>query len=188
MCGDLNSLIAKHSGLVYSQLHKFHLVDDQDAESIGYEALYNAIRDYDETKGTKISTVATVYIYNALGSYVRSLNSKRQIQTVSYNDVAYSDDAEDHEFLELLSSGETVEGDYIRRELCRLALAAFNNQYDKLTNEKHKEILKVWQDSEFTETTKGISKIVGVSQSYVSQVINNFKHRLRKELEDMYYD
>lgn len=181
-------LIKKHSGLVYSQLHKFKLAQDPEAESIAYEALYNAILNFDDSKGTKLSTVATVYIYNALGSYVRTLNAKRQIQTVSYNSIAYTDDSEEHEFLDLLPSGHSVEGCYIHKEECRLAMQAFNNQYDRLTNEKHKLILAAWKESEFSATTKDIAKDVGVSQSYVSQVINMFKFSLRKELEELHYD
>lgn len=185
---DINNLIADNVGLIHKQLKKFNLAQDPEAESIGYEALYNAILNYDSEKGTKLSTVATVYIYNALGSYVRTLNAKRQVQLISYNNVAYTDDSEDHDFLDLLPSEHSVEDDYIHKEECSLALKAFNNRYDKLTNEKHKIILKAWKDSEFVATTKDIAKDVGVSQSYVSQVINNFKFSLRKELEELHYD
>ena len=185
---DVNELIADNIGLIHKQLNKFNLAEDPEAESIGYEALYNAILNYDSTKGTKLSTVATVYIYNALGSYVRALNVKRQLQLVSYNNVAYTDDTEEHEFLDLLPSEHNVEDEYIHKEECSLALVAFNNRYDKLTNEKHKAILKAWKDSEFVATTKDIAKEVGVSQSYVSQIINNFKFTLKKELEELHYE
>lgn len=185
---DLNMLIQTHSGLVYSQLHKFNLIHDQDAESIAYEALYNALSNFDESKGTKISTVATVYIYNALGSYIRTLNKKRVIPVISYNNVAYEDDSIEHEFVDMLSTGESVEDAYLHTELCRLARDTFNELYDTLTNDVHKTILKLWDESDFTMTTVEISKQVNVSQSYVSQVINNFKFRMKKKLEDTYYD
>lgn len=185
---DIDKLISDNKGLIFEQLNKFNLVEDPEAESIGYEALYNAIRNYDSEKGTKLSTVATVYIYNALGSYVRTLNTKRRIQTVSYNNVAYTDDSEEHEFIELIPAGNSIEEALIRREKNRLVREVFNKMYDKLTNEKHKAILAAWRDSEFIAQTKDIAVIVGVSQSYVSYVINNFKHSLKKELEEIYYD
>lgn len=188
MQGDINALIRTHSGLVYSQLHKFNLINDPDAESFAYEALYNAIRNFDESKGNKLSTVATVYIYNALGSYVRSLKSTRQIRPISYNNVAYTDDNEEHEFVDLISSDADIESNVLLAEEHSYAMAAFNELYDMLTNEKHKVILKAWKDSEFEAQTKDIAKEVGVSQSYVSQVINNFKFRLKKKLEETYYD
>lgn len=185
---DLNTLIKKHSGLVYSQLHKFHLINDPEAESIAFEALLNALRTYDESRNTKLSTVATVCIYNALGSYVRKLNKQRVIETVSYNNIAYTDDSESHEFVDMLSTGEDIESNYIRSELYAYTRKAFNELYDTITNDKHKTILKVWNESDFTATTVEISKQIGVSQSYVSQVISGFKFKLRKKLEGMYYD
>lgn len=181
-------LIQTHSGLVYSQLHKFKLIQDQEAESIAFEALYNAISNFDESKGTQLSTVATVYIYNALGSYVRTLNKKRILQIVSYNNVAYEDEAEEHEFVDMLSTGESIESNYIRTELHKHTRNTFNELYDTLTNETHKTILRLWNESDFEATTVEISKQVNVSQSYVSQVINNFKFKMKKKLEDMYYD
>lgn len=185
---DIDKLIDVNRGLVYKQLIKFKLTNDPEAESIGFEALYNAILKYDQTRGAELSTVASVYIYNALGSYVRSLNVKRQIQTVSYNATAYQEDGRNHEFLDVLSSGTSVEDDYIHKEMCRYAVLAFDKLYDTLTNENHKHILRLWKESEFAAKTTDISKRVGVSQSNVSQVINIFKHRLKKELEEMYYD
>lgn len=185
---ELNTLIQRHSGLVYHQLHKFNLVQDCDAESIAYVALCNAIRNFDASKGTKLSTVATVYIYNALGSYIRTMHKKRVIQTISYNNIAYSDDAEEHEFLDMLSTKESTEDAYVRKELCEHTRRVFNELYDTLTNEKHRVIISIWNDSDFSMTTVEISKAAGVSQSYVSQVINNFKFKMKKKLEDMYYD
>lgn len=188
MQGDMNVLIAKHKGLVYKQLHKFSLVHDPEAESIAYEALYNALQNYDSEKGNAISTVATVYIYNALGSYVRTLNKQRQIQTISYHNIVHTDNDEEHEFVDIIPVGIDIEQEYIKKEVGRIALATFDEQYDKLTNDKHKTILSLWRDSEFSMTTTEIASQVKVSQSYVSQVINNFKFTLRKKLEDVYYD
>lgn len=179
----VDKTIDDNKGLVYRQLRRFGLVDDTEAISIGYEALYNAIINYDETKGNALSTVATVYIYNALGTYVRTLNRKRQIQTVSYNAPT-----EDGEVLDLLKSETNIEKEYCHKEMCRCAMEAFNKLYDNLANDKHKLILGLWRESGFEASTVQLSKETGVSQSYVSQVINKYKHCLKKELEDMYYD
>lgn len=185
---DLDMIIESHLGLIYDQLRKMHLANDPDAESIAYEALYNAVLKFDASKGIKLSTVATVYIRNALGSYIRSLNTKRVIKTVSYNNVAYTDDSEEHEFVDMLSNGESAEEEYMRSELHRQTRKAFNELYDKLTNDKHRDILRLWNESDFAATTVEIAKQLSVSQSYVSQVINNFKAKMKKKLEDMYYD
>ena len=180
-------LIKKHSGLVYNQLRKFYLNDDPEAESIGFEALYNALLNYDESKGTAFSTVATVYIYNALGCYLRSLNAKRKIQTISYNNLVSSDSGETHEFVELLASGEDPECAYIDKDLCAQAMKCFDETYDKLTNEKHKAIVGLWREYEFDIQTKEIAKQLDISQSYVSQVLNMFRGTMKKKLESVYY-
>ena len=185
---SIDSLIEQNKGLVYKQLHRFNLIDDHDAESLAFEALSKAISTYNSNAGTKLSTYATVLIYNTLGSYVRTLNSRNQLQVISYHSVAYTDDKGEHTFEELLASDEDIEGCYIRSELQKLAMQTFDASYDKLTNERHKEILKAWKDSDFEAQTKEIAVMVGVSQSYVSQVINNFKYTLKKQLEDVYYD
>jgi DNA-directed RNA polymerase specialized sigma subunit len=164
------------------------LIDDPEAESIAYEALYNALMNYDASKGTAISTVITVYVYNALGSYVRTLNKQRQLHVISYNNIAYNDETEEHEFVDTIPADTDIEKEYISKEIGKMSLRIFDEQYNTLTNEKHKAILKEWRDSDFCALTTDIAKHVGVSQSYVSQVINNFKHCLKKKLEDIYYD
>lgn len=188
MQGDINTLIAANKGLVYKQLNKYNLAKDPEAESIGYEALYNAVLDFDISKGTKLSTLATVYIYNALGSYVRTLNKKRQLEVISYNNVAYTDNGDEKEYVDFLASTNTVEEAYISKEQCIAVQQAVQELYDNLTNEKHKIILAKWRDSGYTAKTKELAKEVEVSQPYVSQVISSFKFKLKQRLEEHYYD
>lgn len=188
MQDDINATITKHIGLIFNQLKKFNLAKDPEAESIGYEALYNAILTYDQSKNVQFSTYASVCIYNALGSYVRTQNKQRQLEVISYNNVAYSEDGTDHEFVDFLSTPSDVEQDFMRKELHGIVREEFQKQYDTLTNEKHKTIITLWRNSEFEASMVSIAKQAGVSQPYVSQVINSFKFNLRKRLEEHYYD
>jgi len=185
---DINDKIAANAGLIFAQLKKFKLAKDPEAESIGYEALYNAILTYDQSKKVQFSTYASVCIYNALGSYVRTLNKQRQLEVISYNNIAFSDDGTDHEFVDFFEAPTGVEDDYIRNERCKLVRQAVQEQYDKLTNEKHKSIILLWCKSGYSMTSVAIAKEIGVSQPYVSQVISNFKFKLKKRLEEYYYD
>lgn len=188
MQDDINDKIASNVGLIFNQLNKFNLAKDPEAESIGYEALYNAILTYDQSKSVQFSTYASVCIYNALGSYVRTQNKQRQLEVISYNNVAYTEDGTDHEFVDFISAPSDVEQDYMKKELHRLVREEFQKQYGMLTNEKHKSIISLWRDSEYEASMVSIAKQVGVSQPYVSQVINSFKFNLRKRLEEHYYD
>lgn len=188
MQGDINEVIASNVGLVYDQLNKFNLARDPEAESIGYEALYNAVCNFDENKGTKLSTLATVYIYNALGTYVRALNKKRQLEVISYNNIAYTADGDSKEYIDFLPDHKSVEDEYVRKETCKVVQQVVQELYDNLANEKHKVILAKWRESGYVATTKSLASEVGVSQPYVSQVINNLKFKLRQRLEEHYYD
>ena len=123
-----------------------------------------------------------------MGSYVRTQNKQRQLAVISYNNVAYSEDGTEHEFVDCLSTSADVEQDFMKKELYRIVREEFQKQYDMLTNEKHKAILSLWRNSEYTASMVSIAKQVGVSQPYVSQVINSFKFNLRKRLEEHYYD
>ena len=187
MQDNINDKIASNVGLIFNQLKKFNLATDPEAESIGYEALYNSILTYDQSKNVQFSTYASVCIYNALGSYVRTQNKQRQLELISYNNVAYSDDGTEHEFVDFLPAATSIEKDYLQDELHACVRAEVQNLYDSLTNEKHRVILAMWRDSEFTASTVTIAKEVSVSQPYVSQVINGFKSKLKKRLEDVYY-
>ena len=188
MQGDVNTKIASNVGLIFKQLKKFNLAKDPEAESIGYEALYNAVLTYDQSKNIQFSTYASVCIYNALGSYVRTLNKRRQLDIISYNNIAYSEDGTDHEFVDFLPTPSDVEQDFMKKELHRIVREEFQKQYDALTNKKHQVIISLWRDSEYEATMVSIAKQAGVSQPYVSQVINSFKFNLRKKLEEYYYD
>lgn len=180
---DVDKLIKDNVGLIRAQIHRLHLQNDPEAESIGYEALYKAIIDFDETRGLKLSTVATCYIYNALGSYIRFLNRKRQLEVVSYNNLT-----NDTEFIEFFAGTDDVAEEYARRELYKVTEEVFTTTYNKLTNEKQRAIIALWRDSDYERTYVDIAKAMNLSQPYVSQVINTFKFKLKKKLEEFYYD
>ena len=185
---DINSVIQKNTGLVEAQLKRLGVLFDHEAESIGFEALWNAAETYDDSKGYKFSTYATCCIYNALGSYIRTLNKKRQLEVVSYNNIAYNEDGVQHEFVDFFSASADVEKDFMKGELLKKVREVYRLSYSRLTNDKHKAIVKAWHDSEYEMTNKEIAQLVGVSQPYVNQVINTFKFSLRKKLEVDFYE
>lgn len=185
---DINKKVADNTGLIFKQLKKFYLANDPEAESIGYEALYHAILNFDQEKNVQFSTYATVCIYNALGTYVRTLNRQRQLEVISYHNVAYTEDGTDCEYESFLSNSVDIETGILKQELCEAVQKEFKRLYDNLTNEKHKLILSIWRDSEFEASMVSVAKEAGVSQPYVSQVINSFKHNMKERMEEYYYD
>ena len=175
--------IRNNCGLVYRQLHRFHLSNDNDAESLAFEALWKASVDYDKTKGTRFSTLATVYIYNSLCGYLRKLKAKNKLDFVSCN-AKLGDD--EHELIDLIAAIDTTDEDSAYEELCTNVVILYNELLEDVHNEKHRTILEIWRTAGFNCSATYIASKVGVSQSYVSQVLNVFKHNVKIEMESRY--
>lgn len=178
---DEEKLIADNMGLVYKGLHKFKLAYDSEAFSYAMEALMNAARTYDSSKAVKFSTYATVCIYNGIGKYVRQLNKKRVLETVSYEETIQGCD--ELTYYDMLGSDETPETQFLRKELVDNVEKAFAVAYDSLPSTS-RLVIDYWRESGFTATQVVIAKEVGVSQAAVSRTLSVFKYRLKKELED----
>lgn len=184
---EIDCLIKQNIGLMVNILKQYSLFRDPEAESIAFEALWRACEDYDESLGYKRSTLITIYVKRALGSYIRTLNKQRQIETVSYNNIAYSDDGTDHEFLDLLSADESVE-QQIMKDIFHQQVMEVYHEVAATLDGKKKAIIDEWEQSEFEATNKAIADATGVSQPYVNQVVATFKQRLRKRLKEDFYD
>lgn len=180
---DINDVIAENLGLVYTQLRRFGLTDDQDAESLAYEALYKAIQTYDAGTGNNLSTYATCVVSNALRGHVRTKKKKRQIQQISYYTLLHEDE-EDGYLLNMLHEAETAEEAIIRIELQSRLAAALDKVREEQTSDLRVEIFDIWRESNFTIHQKEIAKLVGVSQATVSIALGNFRYKLKQELED----
>lgn len=169
---SLEEIIKNNKGLVGKQLKKFGLVGDPAAISYGYEALYMAAKTYDESKSSKFSTYATVCIYNRLGSYVRKLNNKIEVNTISY-------DAIEEENPYYFKQDCDVDDNLMVEDIHN----AVSDCYDELSNHGHKTIVLLWVNSQYLATHSEIAEQLGYSQSYVSQVINKFRCELKNKLE-----
>lgn len=187
MHSDINDTIQNNKGLIFKQLRKLFLLNDPEALSIGYEALYRAILEYDEGKTTKFSTFASVCIYNALGTYLRHLNRVRQVSTVSYNALSSCNGEENGEYINILEGYPSAESVIIATELTEDIGQALITVRSRI-NKAQKGIMDCWVDGGFSITTVDIAKLSGLSQSYVSQALARIKYLLRKELEGSIYE
>lgn len=178
---DIDEKILANKGLMYKQLQRFNLVRDNEAESLGYEALYNAIKTYDASTGNCFSTYATVCIYNALGSYIRTTHKQRQLTVLSYNNIAGDDMCE---FEDFIGAPVDTEDEVLKHEFTRFLKTEIANLYEGITNKQQKLIIKQWLNSGCLDSFTKISNITGVSQPYVSQVIGQFRGRLRKAIKE----
>lgn len=171
----VNELIVLNYGLLNKQLSKFHLLNDPDALSYGYEALYNAILTYNSDRPNKFSTYASVCIYNKLGSYVRTLRAQKNNNIISYEIPVGIGTLAD-----LLESDIVIDDDLMVSSIH----STLARCYHTLTNSLFKQIIKLWILSEFTMTQVHIADKLGCSQTYVSQVLKQFKYKLEVMLRE----
>lgn len=177
----VEELIVLNYGLIGKQLYKFYMINDPEALSLAYEALYNAIITYDHNKNSAFSTYATVCIYNKLGSYVRSLNSNAVLDTTSYeNPISESGKT----LLDVLESPDTADGKLLSECGVEVILKYIVDYINDLRNPLHRIIVEQWVKSEFKLQHERIAKNLNCTQSYVSQVIKTFKNSLKKKLEE----
>lgn len=179
---DINEKIEANLGLVYQQLIRFNLTDDQDAESYAYEALYRAIITYDESAGTAFSTYAICVISNTLRMHIRKINRKRQLDIISY-DVTVSDEDSTGALVDTLAQAEDTESTVLFNELNGAVSEAFLKTYNSLS-EMHKKIIFMWYESDYKLTQSEIAKSLHLSQPSVSKALSNFKYKLKLELEE----
>jgi hypothetical protein len=102
---------------------------------------------------------------------------------VSYHALIHTKDGDVLDILGTIPGIISAEQEYLRTELHQVVRDTYAEQRAKVKNEKHGRILDTWQASHFEMNTIEIASSVGVSQSYVSQVLNNFKYSMRKRLE-----
>ena len=174
-------LIADNMGLVYMQLHKLNLAYDDEAFSFAMEGLMNAARTYDAEKNIQFSTYASVCIYNGVQMLLRKRNSKRQLVVVSYEEPIFEDGPK---CMDVLVGSEDLESLYMRHELLVATRKAFDKTFSAMRRGLGKDIINEWQNSNFEATHTDIATKLHTTQSYVSQVIKAFQHKLKIELED----
>lgn len=177
---DINQQIADNLGLVYTLLGKFHLTDDQDAESFAYEALHKAILTFNDANGAKFSTYATCVISNALRMHLRSKNKKRQLQTMSL----YEPYGDNFYLVDTIGSVDTTEDIVCTTLTHEEAINAYTRILNSISSAKQRHAIELWYNSGFTIKQSELATRVGLTQSMVSRTINGFKHRLKKELEE----
>lgn len=175
--------IASNRGLIYSQLKRFNLYGNQDAESIAYEALYKAILNFNTSRTTKFSTYAVVCIYNALGCYIRSQNRVRQLTTISYDTKIQNKAGDTTSLLSFLPSVVSIEDDYVKNELYAKMYQYIHLYLDSMKNKRQKSVVITWLNNFGEFSISAVAKQCHVSQSYASQVLQVFKASIKTKLE-----
>lgn len=181
--GDINKEIENNMGLVYKQLYRFHLTKDDEALSLGMEALWHALETFDAAKNFQFSTYASVCIYNALGRYVRHLNRKRQLDVISYNSIVEGQgDTTEFEFF-LGDLTDDPEKRILLAELGKVAEQIIHEEYNKLSGNA-RLVIGMWIASDYKVKQTELAKETGIPQATISRYLSAFKYKLKVRLED----
>ena len=165
-------LIIKHEGLVFYTMDMLNCKHTDEAISVGYEALWRAIETFDSSKKVKFSTYAVTCIRNAIWDMYRTQRE------VSAHEVFIED-------LQVeLGCNDTNLNPPEPSQSYLLVQEAVDEALKKLSGKK-RQIAIAWIGSKMSATA--IAQEVGCSQSYVSQVIGQVKHIIKKELVDAGY-
>lgn len=179
---DINDKIAANAGLVYQQLARFKLTEDQDAESLAYEALYRAVLTFDEKTGNAFSTYAVCCISNALRKHIRHINRKSQLSVISYDELLPGDD-QNACILDMIVCANDAETEVLFAEFSDFVKCAWIRVYNGLVD-NHRSAIRLWYLSGYKMTQREIADSLRISQATVSRALNIFKHRLKLELEE----
>lgn len=172
---DVEKVIVDNTGLVYHQLHKFNLAYNEDAVSYAMEALWKAASTYDESRNCKFSTYASTCIYNGIMMYLRVSSKEQLLDTVSLEAELNEDGLT---YVDLIAGSNDIE-----LEQFSTISTAISKVLDRICNDKHKEIITKWIESNFEATQTELAKELGFSQAQVSRILSIFKNKLKKELE-----
>lgn len=170
----LGHFVAKkyiNTGIPYEELFQLSLI-----------GLWKGVRTFDPSKGFEFATYASRVMHNEILMFIRKAKKHsleyEEISTpmVSLYSALNTDfDGNTLTLEDILESKETIDEDLLEDEL-RSELKRFMDTY----NPKHVEVIKLHMQG---KTQKRIASTVGVSQSYVSRIINNFKKRFKRYYE-----
>lgn len=176
-----NTLIERNLRLVAHIVKKFDIAgeDNDDLISIGTIGLIKGINTFKRHHNTRLATYAARCIENEILMYLRSIKKNR-------NDVLLSDpigaDKEGNEItlLDILDTGSEVVTETVENRLDEEKL------YEKLAflTKREKKVIELrygLRDG-LNKTQREISKMLGISRSYVSRIEKKALRKLYKEI------
>lgn len=167
---DIEKLIEEHKRLIYYMLKEKNQQRNQDAESAAWEALWDAIGTFDVFSTNAFSTYACKIIGNAINDVLRKQNTvSRHIQSVT-------------DELSTLDAGSTLD---ILDEDLSTRISPIFDEYICNCNGIKRNILLVWNASNFDVNTGNIAIVCNCSASYVSRVQEGFRGYLTTYLRKL---
>lgn len=176
----MDELVIDNVNLIYHTLKKlkmYHLLDEY--YDVGMIGLVKASQHYTAEKG-KFSTYACKCIANEILIELRKQKSgKRLGETISLNQVMYSDGSGDIKLEDVISSNDNIEEALIEKEQYR-KMYQLLNQLEENDRELIKSYYGIGRDK---KTQIELAELNHLSQAQICRNINTIIKQMRKEVE-----
>ncbi len=171
---NLELFFQENSGLIHHILKKYSIpyADYDDYFQIASIGFLKAVRSFKLDKGFKFATYASTCINNEILMGFRK--TKRNVQAISMEE--FIDDAEGITLSDMLRDPVCVEDEV----LGKLDVSGAINRLSLFLSNKDKIILELHTEG---KSQNDIAHITGISQSYVSRIINRIKNLYKCLLE-----
>lgn len=169
------NLVTENMGLVYYLANRFYhpQVDREDIASIGSIGLIKASRSFEEDKGKKFSTFASVCIKNEI-----MMAFKKERGVTSSLDDPVKTESENLTVLDLVPSNVSVDDDIDRI----FAIQELRKAIEKLPA-RYKFIVKAYYGIDCEAMTQAeVAKYLGCTQSNVQRILREILAKFRKEM------
>lgn len=166
-------LVEDNHNLIYKFLKSRNLSLDATEDWYGTAALglCRAAMHYDETKGTKFSTLAYVCMENEVRIVMRT-NRKCVSNVVSLDEMV--DTAEGCDFYDVIPDTYDYNQTVCLNDAVDLAMRGLSDT--------HKKIINLIVEDGYTQTEA--ARKVGLSRSYVSKIYTTFIDKVKRYFED----
>lgn len=156
---DIDKLLAENKRLVYHVLKVCNVLDNQDAESAAWEALWDAINLFDIYSNNSFSTYAYTVIRNAVYDVLRRQRRVKEQEGPTENIDDYADKI-------VATDTEDISDGVIKKLF---------DDYIIGKQGKIRDVLLFWYSCDFEVPATQIALACGCSKSYVSRVQDAFR-------------
>jgi RNA polymerase sigma factor (sigma-70 family) len=164
---DVEALLAEHKKLIYYMLTSMKQLNNPDAESAAWEALWDAIGTFDVYSKTAFSTYACTLIRNAVNDVLRKQRIEHDAKLTAYR------------LLERDATSYSMEYSTELTAFVDQCVTAFINSKSGIS----RNVLLAWYSSGFSATVTNIAAMCSCSASYVSRVQQDFRAYLSGRLK-----
>lgn len=174
----INRLVEENQRLAYYLAHRWakkltrYPLTQNEIESDCLYGLFKAARTFDESKGYRFATYATHCINNEV---LQTLRKYKVIKIPISSLTAINSSGDEFDQWNLIQ-GDQFQEDISDAILSEMVIQAEFKKLDK----REKQILYLYANGGYTQ--KEISKLIGISQSYISRIIKKLQGKMKLKL------